>query len=72
MKVRNEDELHKALCSFLVIVVVSLYFILGSLTFKCGISIVHIADFSKPHENISYPQQLSMKRFHLKCIYLFL
>lgn len=30
-------------------------------TFKWGISIANIADFSKPPEKISYPQQMGMK-----------
>ena len=29
-------------------------------TFKWGISIANIADFSKPPEKISYPQQIGM------------
>ena len=29
-------------------------------TFKWGISIANIADFAKPHEKISYPQQVGM------------
>ncbi|BBH02047.1 Uncharacterised protein family UPF0041 [Prunus dulcis] len=29
-------------------------------TFKWGISIANIADFSKPPENISYPQQIAV------------
>lgn len=30
-------------------------------TFKWGISIANIADFSKPPEKISYPQQVGMR-----------
>ncbi|XP_020418596.1 mitochondrial pyruvate carrier 4 isoform X1 [Prunus persica] len=37
-------------------------------TFKWGISIANIADFSKPPENISYPQQIGM---HLLGIQVF-
>lgn len=29
-------------------------------TFKWGISIANIADFSKPPENLSYPQQIGL------------
>ncbi len=38
-------------------------------TFKWGISITNVVDFLKPLEKISYPQQLGMKRFHLKYVY---
>jgi hypothetical protein len=38
-------------------------------TFKWGISIANVADFSKPPEKLSYPQQLGMKRLHLKILY---
>ena len=37
-------------------------------TFKWGISIANIADFSKPPEKLSYPQQIGMhvhKQLHL-------
>lgn len=36
-------------------------------TFKWGISIANVADFSKPPEKLSYPQQIGMYRMFLIC-----
>jgi Mitochondrial pyruvate carriers len=35
-------------------------------TFKWGISIANIADFSKPPEKISYPQQIGMFSYYFQ------
>lgn len=40
-------------------------------TFKWGISIANIADFAKPPENISYPQQIGRKDLPLVSAVLF-